>query len=129
MSMSLSVTNFGTLDQIVNATTQVKQTINQLTAETSSGYLSSTYAGLGAAAAPALDLSAEISQTTQLQANTQNAATIQQAAQTALGQIESVASSFAAQATNLEGATASVSTASAAGVAMRRATTAGRRLR
>jgi len=114
MSMSLSVTDFGTLDQIVNATAQVKQNINELSAETDSGYLSGTYAGLGEAAAPALNLSAEISQTTQLQANTQNAATIQQAAQTVLGQIESIASNFASQATNLESATASVGTVAAA---------------
>jgi flagellar hook-associated protein 3 FlgL len=114
MSTGLAVTDFGTLDQIVNATAQVKQNINQLSAETDSGYLSSNYAGLGEAAAPALNLSAEISQTTQLQANTQNAATIQQAAQTALGQIESVASTFVSQAINLEGATGSVSTAAAA---------------
>jgi flagellar hook-associated protein 3 FlgL len=102
MSMSLSATDFGTLDQIVNATGQVRQQINQLTQETSSGYLSSNYAGLGPSAAPALDLSVQISQTTQLQANTQNAASVQSAAQTALGQIESVASNFASQLLSME---------------------------
>jgi flagellar hook-associated protein 3 FlgL len=103
MSTTLSsVTDFGTLNQIVDATAGIKQNINQLTAETSSGYLASSYAGLGGAAAPALDLSAQIAATTQLQTNTQSAATLQQAAQTALGQIESVASNFATQANQLQ---------------------------
>lgn len=114
MSMSLSATDFGTLDQIVNTTAQVQQQINQLTQESSSGYLSSNYAGLGQAAAPVLDLSVQISQTTQLQANTQNAASIQSAAQTALGQIESVASNFASQSLSLETLPATIGTVSAA---------------
>jgi flagellar hook-associated protein 3 FlgL len=114
MSMTLSATDFGTLNQIVNTTGQVQQQINQLTQETSSGYISSNYAGLGQAAAPALDLSVQISQTTQLQANTQNAASIQAAAQTALGQIESVASNFASQSLSLETQPAIVGTVSVA---------------
>lgn len=114
MSMSLSVTDFGTLDQIVNSTGQVKQQIDQLTQETSSGYVSSNYAGLGQAAAPALDLSVQIAQTAQLQTNTQNAGSIQAAAQTALGQIEGVASNFASQCLSMETAPATIGTVSSA---------------
>jgi flagellar hook-associated protein 3 FlgL len=101
MSMSLSVTDFGTLNQIANSTQSVKQQINQLSAETGSGYLSSNYAGLGQGAAQALDLSSQVAETTALQTNTAHAGTITQAAQSALGQIESIASSFATQAIDL----------------------------
>jgi flagellar hook-associated protein 3 FlgL len=112
MSMSISATDFGTLDQIVASTAQVQQNITQLANETSSGYLSSNYAGLGQAAAPSLNLSAQISQTAALQTNTQSAGTVQAAAQTALGQIESIASNFATQAidlTNLTGTVGNIS--------------------
>jgi len=101
MSMSITATDFGTLDQIVASTAQVQQNITQLANETSSGFLSSNYAGLGQAAAPALNMSAQIAQTAALQTNTQSAATIQSAAQSALGQIESVTSNFATQAITL----------------------------
>jgi len=109
-----SVTDFGTLNQIVDATANIKQNINQLTQETASSYLATSYAGLGAAAAPALDLSAQIAANTQLQTNTQSASTIQQAAQAALGQIESVASNFATQANQLQTQPASAGTVAAA---------------
>jgi flagellar hook-associated protein 3 FlgL len=115
MSTTLSsVTDFGTLNQIVDATANIKQNIDQLTTETSSGYLATSYAGLGAAAAPALDLSAQIAVNTQLQTNTQTASTIQQAAQSALGQIESVASNFATQANQLQTLPGSAPTVAAA---------------
>jgi flagellar hook-associated protein 3 FlgL len=102
MSLTIGSTDFGTLDQAISATSLVKQTIAELTAESSSGYLSDTYAGLQGGAMPALALSDQIATSTALQANTDSAANIQQVAQTALGQIESIASNFATQATSLE---------------------------
>lgn len=114
MINSLAVTDFGTLDQIVASTAQVKQSIAQLTNESATGYLSTNYAGLGQAAAPALDLAAQIAANTQLQTNTQSATAIQAAAQTALGQIESVASSFSTQANSLQTLPATVGTVAAA---------------
>jgi flagellar hook-associated protein 3 FlgL len=115
MSTTLSsVTDFGTLNQIVDATASIKQNIDQLTTETSSGYLATSYAGLGNVAAPALDLSEQIAANTQLQTNTQTASTIQQAAQSALGQIESVASSFSTQANQLQTLPGSAPTVAAA---------------
>jgi flagellar hook-associated protein 3 FlgL len=102
MSFSISATDFGTLDQAINATQQIKQQVNTLTAQTSSGYISSDYAGLGQNASVSLDLSAEIATNNGLAANANSASSIQQVAQTAMGQIESIASNFAAQATTLE---------------------------
>jgi flagellar hook-associated protein 3 FlgL len=102
MSFSLTVTDFGMLDQTISASALIKQNIAQLTAETSSGYVANDFAGLGANAGVALDLSQQISAGTVLQGNVTSASNIQQAAQSALGQIESIASNFAGQATTLE---------------------------
>jgi flagellar hook-associated protein 3 FlgL len=102
MSFSISATDFGTLNQAVSATQQISQQIGTLTAQTASGYLSTDYAGLGQNAPVSLDLSAQIAGNSGLIANTNSAANIQQVAQTALGQIESIASNFSAQATTLE---------------------------
>ena len=102
LGASISATGFGALTQIVTDAGRTKQTIDQLTAETASGYISSSFAGLGSGAPVALDLSPQLAVNAQIQANTQSAGTIQ-SAQTALGQIESIASSFASQATQLIG--------------------------
>ena len=103
MSASISATGYGALGQLVTDAGRTRQTIAQLTAETASNYISSSFAGLGSGASIALDLSPQLAANTQLQANTQSASTIQTAAQAALGQIESIASSFASQATQLIG--------------------------
>ena len=113
MSFAIAPTDFGTLNQILSSTYQVKANISQLSEETASGYLASNYGGLGANAAPALNLTVEIAGNTALQTNTQNASTIQQAAQAALGQIESIASNFAAQATTMETTEGAVGTVAA----------------
>ena len=103
MSASISSTGYGALTQTVTDSNRTKQTINQLSEETSSGYISDTFAGLGSGAASALDLSPQLAANTQLQANTASAGSIQTAAQAAFGQIETIASSFATQATQLIG--------------------------
>ena len=113
MSASISATGFGSLNQVVTGANTVKQTIDQLTAETASGYLSNDYAGLGQGASVVLDLAPQLAATAQIQTNTASASTITGAAQTALGQIESIASNFAAQADTLIGISGS-STALAA---------------
>lgn len=102
MSLTLSATDFGTLNQAEAATSLIQRQIATLTAETASGYVSDNYAGLGSQAGAALDLSGEIARTSGLQAGTESAANIQQVAQAALGQIETIASNFATQAASLE---------------------------
>jgi flagellar hook-associated protein 3 FlgL len=113
MSLSLNATDFGTLDQAITASSLIKQNIAQLTAETSSGFLASDYAGLGDAAGTALDLAAEIAGNKTLQDNADAANTIQTVAQTALNQIVSIANNFAGQATTLETTPASAGTVAA----------------
>jgi flagellar hook-associated protein 3 FlgL len=113
MSDSLSATGFGALNQIVTSTNTVKQTIAQLTAETASGYVSTDYAGLGQGAAIVLDLGPQLAAAAQVQSNATQAGAIQSAAQTALGQIESIASNFANQADSLVGTNGAVQTVAA----------------
>ncbi len=103
MSGALAATGLGGLTQIVGDAARTKQTITQLTTETSSGLISQNFAGLGTGAAVTLDLSPQLAANAQIQANTQSAGTIQTAAQSAMGQIESIASSFASQATQMIG--------------------------
>jgi flagellar hook-associated protein 3 FlgL len=103
MSFSVSATGFGALGPIVGDAIDSRQTITQLTAETASGYISPDFAGLGQGAAVTLNLSPQLAAVTQVQSNADAAGGIQSAAQTALGQIESIASNFAAQASGLIG--------------------------
>ena len=100
MNTVASATDIGTLAQASASTALIRQRINILTAQTSSGLISPTYDGLGSGAASALDLSAQLAQNTTAQANIDTAANVAQITQTALGQIESLASTFAASITS-----------------------------
>lgn len=111
--MSLTATDFGTLGQLINASSLIKQNVAQLTAETSSGYLSGDYAGLGAVAGAALNLTAEIAGNKTLQDNADAAANIQTVAQTALGRIVAIANNFAGQALTLATTPSSAGTVAA----------------
>jgi len=112
MSTISPATDIGTLDQAIAGAQYVKQSIAALTAETASGYLSQNFAGLGTNAAVALNLSAAVSANQAALGNTTLAANLQLVAQTALGQINKIAASFAAQASTAETITGSISTLS-----------------
>jgi len=111
-------TDVGTLAAVLGNMQQTQQTISALTAETSSGYISSDYAGLGTGAATALDLNGQLAVNTTLQANASAAGNIQQVAQTALGQIQTLVS-------NISGELLSPSTSNATGLASLAATARG----
>jgi len=97
MSTISGATDVGTLAYTLYNMRQTQQSINTLTAETSSGLISSDYAGLGNAAGSALDLTSQIAQNTALQANASSAGNIQQVTQTALGQIQALVSNISSQ--------------------------------
>ncbi len=81
----------------------VRRQLDTLVQQAASGYRATTYAGLGSGAATALALGPQIA-TAQGWQNDINAATAQmQVAQTALGQIRSIASTFYAATNNLNG--------------------------
>jgi flagellar hook-associated protein 3 FlgL len=88
-------TDIGTLSQASANTELIQQRIDQLTEETSTGLLSQTYGGLGSGASQALDLTAQLAQNATDQTNVNQATTIATATQDALGQIETLASTFA----------------------------------
>jgi flagellar hook-associated protein 3 FlgL len=92
-----SATDVGTLNAVLYNSQITSQTIATLTAQASSGLVSSDYAGLGAQAGAALDLSGQLAVNTAQQNQATEAATTATVAQTALGQIQSLVTSFASQ--------------------------------
>jgi flagellar hook-associated protein 3 FlgL len=97
MTAVAGATDVGTLALVLANIGSTQQNINTLTAETSSGYISDNYAGLGDAAAPALDLTSELALNKTLQDNVSSASAVQQVTQTALGQIQSLVSNVSSQ--------------------------------
>jgi len=97
MSTISGATDVGTMAYTLYNLHQTQQTINTLTAETSSGFISSTYAGLGAGAGAALDLTSQLASNATLQSNASTAGNIQTVTQTALGQIQSLVASVSSQ--------------------------------
>lgn len=97
MSAIGGATDVGTMAYALYNITQTQNSITSLTAEASSGYISSDYAGLGGAAGQALDLSGELALNTTLQANTSAAGNIQTVTQTTLGQIQTLVSGLSSQ--------------------------------
>ena len=118
MSSVLSTTDVGTMSFALYNMRQTQQTVDNLTAQASSGYVSSNYAGLGTSAGAALDLTSELAANATLQANTQTASTIQQVTQTALGQIQTLVSGVSAQLLSVTNASsAALNTVSASATA------------
>jgi flagellar hook-associated protein 3 FlgL len=97
MTTVAGATDAGMLAVMLANVANTQHNISQLTAEASSGYISADYAGLGAAAAPALDLTSQLALNKTLQTNADSASAIQQVTQTALGQIQTLVSSIASQ--------------------------------
>jgi len=97
MSGISAATDIGTLAQVLDNSRQIRQSIDTLTQQSSSGLISQDYAGLGQAARPAIDLSAALGTNAVAQANATAAGTIQQVSQTALGQIQSIVAGFTPQ--------------------------------
>lgn len=76
---------------------QTQRGIADLTAQTSSGFISSDYAGLGAGARASLDLGGQLALNTRAQATAAQAADVNQVAQTALGQIQTLTANLSSQ--------------------------------
>jgi flagellar hook-associated protein 3 FlgL len=97
MSGISSATDVGTLAQVIGDASLVKQSIDALTQQSSTGFVSATFDGLGQAASTALDLTAQLGLNTTAQANADQASAIQQVSQTALGQIQTIVAGFTPQ--------------------------------
>jgi flagellar hook-associated protein 3 FlgL len=100
MTSVTAATDIGTANTLLTNVGLIQQTISNLTAQTSSGLISSDYAGLGNNAITALDLSQEIALNATQQNNATQAANVQSVTQTALGQIQSLVSTFSSDLLN-----------------------------
>ena len=106
MSGTIGAANYagyGTMSTLIANAATVRQKLDQLTTQASTGLIGQTYAGLGSGAAVSLDLHPQLAQLATWGANI-NAATGPMAmTQTAMTQLQSIASDFNAQLNNLNG--------------------------
>jgi flagellar hook-associated protein 3 FlgL len=98
-----ATTNYGLLGALIANSDQVSAQLDQLTTQASSGLVSSSYAGLGSAAATSLMLAPAVAQQTTWSNNIDAVSGPMQVAQTALSQISSIASTFQSDAASLNG--------------------------
>ncbi|MGH7188532.1 MAG: flagellin [Acetobacteraceae bacterium] len=89
--------NYPQLSELIANATGLRQQLATLTEQSSSGLVAETYAGLGSGASVSLDLNPEISQMTTWQNNINAAQGRMGVTQTAVGQLSSIASNFAAE--------------------------------
>ena len=99
--------DYGQMASLISDSAAVKQHLDQLTTQVSTGLVSQTYAGLGSAAAVSLNLNPQIAALQTWQNNINQAASGMQVTQTAMTQIQQIAANFLAQTGNLEGTDAS----------------------
>lgn len=99
--------DYGMMSGLISGCQSVKQKLDTLTNQASTGLVGVTYAGLGTGAPVSLDLSPQIAnmQTWQNNVNTANAQ--MDVAQSSLSSIESIAANFYAQLNNMQGADSS----------------------
>lgn len=106
MSSSISAANvsdYGMMSSLVTDAASVKQNLDQLTNQASTGLIGNTYAGLGSGASVSLDLRPQIANVQTWQNNVNAATGRMGVAQTALTQIQSIAANFYAQLNNMGG--------------------------
>jgi flagellar hook-associated protein 3 FlgL len=91
------------MTNLISNASSVKQKLDQLTNQASSGLVGDTYAGLGGNATVSLNLRPQIANLQTWQSNVDAATGRMGVAQSALSQIQSIASNFYAQLNNLSG--------------------------
>jgi flagellar hook-associated protein 3 FlgL len=96
-------TGYGLLGIIVADSQNTKKRLDTLTEQAADGLVADTYGGLGAAASVALSLSPQIAGSTAIQSAISASTSQMQLAQTALGEISSIASAFYADTDELNG--------------------------
>ena len=101
MSGAISGIGFPAMGEMVAGLGQLNQSFDSLTAQASSGLVSQTFAGLGDATPVALSLSSEIANMQTAQTNIGAASGPAQVTQTAMTQIQSIASNLLAEMPNL----------------------------
>src|ERR1700722_14742853 len=107
ISSAAGASDFGQMANLISDSATVKQNLDNLTIQISTGLVSNTYAGLGSGAAVSLNLEPQIAALTTWQNNINQAASSMQVTQTAMTQMQQIAANFLAQTGNLEGSDAS----------------------
>jgi flagellin-like hook-associated protein FlgL len=100
-------TDYSLMTTLISDGAAVKQRLDKLTDQAGDGLVATTYAGLGDGAAVSLNLAPQISALQTWQNNIQTASGNMQVTQTAMTQLQQIASNFLAQTSNLEGSDAS----------------------
>ncbi len=103
ISGAVGPSDYGMMSGLVANAASVKQKLDRLTNQVSTGLEGDTYAGLGSGASVSLDLRPQIASMQTWQNNVDAATGRMSVAQTALTQIQSIASNFYAQLNNLDG--------------------------
>jgi flagellar hook-associated protein 3 FlgL len=116
----MGASDYGMMSSLISNIDSIKQTLDQLTSQASSGYVSNTYAGLGAGAAVSLDLSPQVASLQTWQNNIDAASGSMQVTQTAMTQIQQIASNLLTQVDSLssEGTTSIAAAAASANSAL-----------
>ena len=95
--------DYGALTALVADSASVRQRLNTLTQQASTGLVSDTYAGLGAGASVSLELNPEIADLQTWQSNISTATGQMSVTQASMTQLQQIASDFYAQLNNLNG--------------------------
>ena len=103
MSGTIGQTEYGLLSQLVANSATVRQRLTTLTQQASDGLIADTYAGLGNGASVALNLHPHIAALQTQQKNIDAATSRLGVTQTAMTQLQSIASTFLADLNNLNG--------------------------
>lgn len=101
MSGIVSVADYGVLGSLITNANSVKQNLDTLTEQSSSGLISDTYAGLGSGATVSLNLRPELGNLKTWQSNIDAATGQMGVTQTAMTQVQSIASTYLADLNNL----------------------------
>jgi flagellar hook-associated protein 3 FlgL len=94
--------DYGMMSSLISNASTVRQQLDQLTDQASSGLISNAYAGLGSSASVSLDLRPQITAMQTWQNNVDASTGRTGVAQTAMTQIQSIASNFYAQLNNVD---------------------------
>ena len=100
---SLRLSDYGMMGNLVSDSATVRQRLDSLTEQSSTGLVASTYAGLGSGAAVSLDLNPDIDRLKTWQSNINAATGRADVTQSAMTQIQQIASDLFAQLNNLPG--------------------------
>lgn len=102
-----SLSDAGWMSSLISDSATIRQRLETLTNQASTGLVDTTYAGLGSGASVALDVNPQIAALNTWQANINQATGQMQVTQTAMAQIQSIAQNLYGQLDNLNGMSAS----------------------